>query len=181
MGWGGKFGTVVFDNALKPFLDIFGSFALVGILFLFCVIVVFVDSPVEAAKELAGAAKKSPSVFFRVAKIIFKAAAFLPSVLFWRRKESSGESEEKILSQSMAARRSAAEVSRAQVPAQRVEPEEIAAPLRRLKTHFRALTFRKPQGQKPPLPQALPTPYWRGRAWKRRNPIHLKSKAAKRM
>ena len=69
LGWGGKFGTVVFDNALKPFLDIFGSFALVGILFLFCVIVVFVDSPVEAAKELAGAAKKSPSVFFRVAKI----------------------------------------------------------------------------------------------------------------
>lgn len=136
LGWGGKFGTVVFDNALKPFLDIFGSFALVGILFLFCVIVVFVDSPVEAAKELAGAAKKSPSVFFRVAKIIFKAAAFLPSVLFWRRKESSGESEEKILSQSMAARRSAAEVSRAQVPAQRVEPVEIAAPPQTVKNAF---------------------------------------------
>lgn len=136
LGWGGKFGTVVFDNALKPFLDIFGSFALVGILFLFCVIVVFVDSPVEAAKELAGAAKKSPSVFFRVAKIIFKAAAFLPSVLFWRRKESSGESEEKILSQSMAARRNVAEVSRAQVPAQRVEPEEIAAPPQTVKNAF---------------------------------------------
>ena len=128
LGWGGKFGTVVFDNALKPFLDIFGSLALVGILFLFCVIVVFVDSPVEAAKELAGAAKKSPSVFLRVAKIIFKAIAFLPSVLFGRRRESAGESEEKILSQSMAARRNVAEVSRAPVPAQRVEPVEIAAP-----------------------------------------------------
>ena len=63
-----------------------------------------------------------------MAKIIFKAIAFLPSVLFGRRRESAGESEEKILSQSMAARRNVAEVSRAPVPAQRVEPVEIAAP-----------------------------------------------------
>ena len=63
LGWGGKFGTVVFDNALKPFLDIFGSLALVGILFLFCVIVVFVDSPVEAAKE-RGRLKNRRRFFF---------------------------------------------------------------------------------------------------------------------
>ena len=86
-----------------------------------------------------------------MAKIIFKAIAFLPSVLFGRRRESAGESEEKILSQSMAARRSAAEVSRAPVPAQRVEPVEIAAPPRRTETHSRARIFRKLQELTPLL------------------------------
>ena len=80
-GWGGKFGTVVFDSFLKPFLDVIGSSLLVGSLYLFCLIVVFVDSPIEAAKELAGVAKKSPSVFMRVCKILWAVVAFFPRLL----------------------------------------------------------------------------------------------------
>lgn len=83
LGWGGKFGTVVFDSLLRPFLDVFGSAALAGVLFLFCSIVVFVDSPKDAAKELAGAAKNSPSAFLRVGRFFYKCIAFFPS-LCWR-------------------------------------------------------------------------------------------------
>ena len=80
-GWGGKFGTVVFDSFLNPFLDIIGSALLVGCLYLFCLIVVFVDSPIEAAKELAGVARKSPSVFIRVFKILWAIVAFFPRLI----------------------------------------------------------------------------------------------------
>ena len=83
LGWGGKFGTVVFDSLLRPFLDVFGSAALAGVLFLFCSIVVFVDSPKDAARELAGAAKNSPSAFLRVGRFFYKCIAFFPS-LCWR-------------------------------------------------------------------------------------------------
>ncbi len=95
LGWGGKFGTVVFDSLLRPFLDVFGSAALAGVLFLFCSIVVFVDSPKDAAKELAGAAKNSPSAFLRVGRFFYKCIAFFPS-LCWRdvrrKRAAQGES-----------------------------------------------------------------------------------------
>lgn len=89
LGWGGKFGTVVFDSLLRPFLDVFGSAALAGVLFLFCSIVVFVDSPKDAAKELAGAAKNSPSAFLRVGRFLYKCIAFFPS-LCWRAVRRKG-------------------------------------------------------------------------------------------
>ena len=95
LGWGGKFGTVVFDSLLRPFLDVFGRAALAGVLFLFCSIVVFVDSPKDAAKELAGAAKNSPSAFLRVGRFFYKCIAFFPS-LCWRairrKRAAQGES-----------------------------------------------------------------------------------------
>ncbi len=95
LGWGGKFGTVVFDSLLRPFLDVFGSAALAGVLFLFCSIVVFVDSPKDAAKELAGAVKNSPSAFLRVGRFFYKCIAFFPS-LCWRdvrrKRAAQGES-----------------------------------------------------------------------------------------
>lgn len=97
-GWGGNFGTAVFDGLLKPFFDVFGSVAIAGSLFLFCAVVVFVDSPAEAACELAGMAKKSPSFFWKTAKIIFRAIAFLPSLLFGRRKAPVENSESQVLS-----------------------------------------------------------------------------------
>lgn len=94
LGWGGKFGTVVFDSLLRPFLDVFGSAALAGVLFLFCSIVVFVDSPKDAAKELAGAAKNSPSAFLRVGRFFYKCIAFFPS-LCWRavRRKRAAQAE----------------------------------------------------------------------------------------
>jgi len=85
-GWGGNFGTAVFDGALKPFFDVFGSAAIAGSLFLFCAVVVFVESPSEAARELAGIAKKAPAAFLTAAKFLFRAAAFLPSRLLGRRR-----------------------------------------------------------------------------------------------
>lgn len=92
LGWGGKFGTVVFDSLLRPFLDVFGSAALAGVLFLFCSIVVFVDSPKDAAKELAGAAKNSPSAFLRVGRFLYKCIAFFPS-LCWRAVRRKGTAQ----------------------------------------------------------------------------------------
>ena len=92
LGWGGKFGTVVFDSLLRPFLDVFGSAALAGVLFLFCSIVVFVDSPKDAAKELAGAAKNSPSAFLRVGRFFYKCIAFFPS-LCWRAVRRKGTAQ----------------------------------------------------------------------------------------
>ena len=92
LGWGGKFGTVVFDSLLRPFLDVFGSAALAGVLFLFCSIVVFVDSPKDAARELAGAAKNSPSAFLRVGRFFYKCIAFFPS-LCWRAVRRKGTAQ----------------------------------------------------------------------------------------
>ncbi len=92
LGWGGKFGTVVFDSLLRPFLDVFGSAALAGVLFLFCSIVVFVDSPKDAARELAGAAKNSPSAFLRVGRFLYKCIAFFPS-LCWRAVRRKGTAQ----------------------------------------------------------------------------------------
>lgn len=92
LGWGGKFGTVVFDSLLRPFLDVFGSAALAGVLFLFCSIVVFVDSPKDAAKELAGAAKNSPSAFLCVGRFLYKCIAFFPS-LCWRAVRRKGTAQ----------------------------------------------------------------------------------------
>lgn len=119
-GWGGNFGTAVFDGLLRPFFDVFGSVALVGSLFLFCAVAVFVDSPAEAARELAGVAKKSPSAFWRAAKILFKIAAFLPSLPFRRRKAPEESAEAQLLSAASRARRAGAE---------RAEPEPPAPPL----------------------------------------------------
>lgn len=95
-GWGGGFGTFVFDKALFPLLDIFGSALLVGVLLLFCLIVVFVDSPMEAARELAGVAKKSPSVFIRVSKILWKALIFFPVLIYkiFKNRRAGDESAE---------------------------------------------------------------------------------------
>ena len=95
-GWGGGFGTFVFDKALFPLLDIFGSALLVGVLLLFCLVVVFVDSPMEAARELAGVAKKSPSVFIRVSKILWKALIFFPVLIYkaFKNRKDGDESAE---------------------------------------------------------------------------------------
>ncbi len=91
-GWGGNVGSAVFDSLLNPVLDIFGSAMLVGILYAFCLVVVFVDSPLEAAHELKNIAKKSPPLLWRVAKIAWIMLSFIPKMLLARRR-SGGKSE----------------------------------------------------------------------------------------
>lgn len=85
-GWGGKFGALVFDNLLRQFLNITGSGILVGTLYLACVVFVFVESPAEAAKELVGAAKATPSLLWKLAKFAWAAVAWLPKKLLSRRQ-----------------------------------------------------------------------------------------------
>lgn len=104
-GWGGNFGTAVFEGLLKPFFDVFGSAAIAGSLFLFCAVAVFVESPAEAVCELIGVAKKSPSFFWKAAKILFKAVAFLPSLLFGRNRAPEESSEAQMLSAASRGRR----------------------------------------------------------------------------
>lgn len=93
-GWGGKFGAVIFDNLLRPFLNITGSALLIGSLYFICVVVVFVDSPIEAAKELAGVAKKSPHVFIRIVRILWIAVSWLPKKLLSQRSSDKDDDDE---------------------------------------------------------------------------------------
>ncbi len=93
IGWGGKFGTVIFDNLLNPFFQVFGSIAIILPIYIFCLIVVFVDSPIEAAKELAGVAKKSPSIFWRILTILWYVLAFFPRLIFRSRRDDEDSSD----------------------------------------------------------------------------------------
>jgi len=100
-GWGGKFGTVVFDYFLNPFFDVWGTSILVASLYLFCLVVVFVDSPVEAAMELVGVIKKSPSIFLGISKIIWKIISFVPALIIGlfvarRRAKENGDDDDQI-------------------------------------------------------------------------------------
>ena len=90
-GWGGKFGALVFDNLLRQFLNITGSGILVGTLYLACVVFVFVESPAEAAKELVGAAKATPSLLWKLVKFAWAAVAWLPKKLLSRRQSDDDE------------------------------------------------------------------------------------------
>ena len=84
-GWGGKFGGCVFDNLLKPFLNVGGSGLLVGTLYFVCMVIVFVDSPADAAKELGGLIKKTPSGIWKLSKRLGAAIAWLPKKLLSKR------------------------------------------------------------------------------------------------
>ena len=120
-GWGGKFGTVVYDRILGQMLSFGGSALLIGSIYLFCLIVVFVDSPIEAAKELAGVAKKSPSVFVRVAKILWIAVSWLPKKIIFARAARADEAES---DEQMLAVPRRVKLSVRTQPAEVVKPEE---------------------------------------------------------
>ena len=90
-GWGGKFGGCVFDNLLKPFLNVGGSGLLIGTLYFVCMVVVFVDSPAEAAKELGGLIKKAPSGIWKLLKYLGAAIAWLPKKLLSKRSSDDDD------------------------------------------------------------------------------------------
>ena len=90
-GWGGKFGGCVFDNLLKPFLNVGGSGLLIGTLYFICMVVVFVDSPAEAAKELGGLIKKTPSGIWKLLKYLGAAIAWLPKKLLSKRSSDDDD------------------------------------------------------------------------------------------
>lgn len=92
-GWGGKFGGCVFDNLLKPFLNVGGSGLLIGTLYFICMVVVFVDSPVEAAKELGGLIKKTPSGIWKLLKYLGAAIAWLPKKLLSKRSSDDDDDQ----------------------------------------------------------------------------------------
>lgn len=92
-GWGGKFGGCVFDNLLKPFLNLGGSGLLIGTLYFVCMVVVFVDSPAEAAKELGGLIKKTPSGIWKLLKYLGAAIAWLPKKLLSKRSSDDDDDQ----------------------------------------------------------------------------------------
>ncbi len=55
-GWGGKFGFVIYAK-LKPLLDILGTALIFGGIYFLTLVIIFVDSPAEAAVELWNAIK----------------------------------------------------------------------------------------------------------------------------
>ncbi len=63
-GWGGKFGSAVFENLMFPFLNTAGSAMTIAPLYFFCLVVVFVESPLDAARELGNLLKKLPMGIF---------------------------------------------------------------------------------------------------------------------
>ncbi len=76
-GWGGKFGYVVFEIT-KPLLDVLGNALLFGTIYFVALVVVFVDSPSEAASEVFSALKWFAVMFWRLLKAIFISLLFLP-------------------------------------------------------------------------------------------------------
>lgn len=95
-GWGGKFGGCVFDNLLKPFLNVGGSGLLIGTLYFICMVVVFVDSPAEAAKELGGLIKKTPSGIWKLLKYLGAAIAWLPKKLLSKRSSDDDDDDQPV-------------------------------------------------------------------------------------
>ncbi len=80
-GWGGKIGYVVFELA-KPLLDIVGSVLLFGVIYLVALVVVFVDSPSEAASELLSMLVWCARMLWRLVKALFVGIFKLPILLF---------------------------------------------------------------------------------------------------
>lgn len=81
-GMGGKFGSAIFENFLFPVFDNVGTFILVGTLYFICLIVVFVESPIEATVEIAGVAQKVPSISIRAIKFLWNVLIFPLKYLF---------------------------------------------------------------------------------------------------
>ncbi len=79
-GYGGKFGTVFFDAVLSTFFDIWGSLILVGVFLLFCLFVVFVETPAEALKEIWKLLRVIPFGLWWLIKTLWKAIIFLPKL-----------------------------------------------------------------------------------------------------
>ncbi len=80
-GWGGALGEEIYASLLQPSLSVFGSALLVGILYAFCLVVVFVDSPVEAAREIVEISKKSPKAALWLVSALWKILIFIPKLL----------------------------------------------------------------------------------------------------
>lgn len=88
-GWGGNAGSSIY-SLLNPVLGLFGSAMLAGVLYAFCLVEVFVDSPLEAFYELKGVAKKSPPLLLKTAKLVWVALSFIPRRLFAGGSRGSG-------------------------------------------------------------------------------------------
>ena len=93
-GWGGGIGSSIFESILLESVDVFGSMLIAGVFYMICLIIIFVDSPAEAAKELSGVVKKSPPLIVRVSKIILL-AFWIPLKFAFGFLFRSGKSDEK--------------------------------------------------------------------------------------
>ena len=93
-GWGGKFGQFIFTTLLLPIFNTTGSALLIAPLYFFCLVVVFVDSPIEAVKEISSVAKKSPSLIVRTLGICWVIIIWLPKTLWNIRSSKKSEDED---------------------------------------------------------------------------------------
>ena len=94
-GWGGKFGFVVF-GITKPLLDSLGNVLIFGTIYLMALVVVFVESPSEALKELVSVLKWCVKMLWRLLKAVFIAILLLPKKLvlaLFARKKNEDEQE----------------------------------------------------------------------------------------
>ncbi len=89
-GWGGKFGYVVFE-IIKPLLDILGSVLLFGVIYFVALIVVFVESPAEAASEVLSVLKWCVCMLWCAFKAVALFGLLLPKrlilAIFSRKKD----------------------------------------------------------------------------------------------
>ncbi len=81
-GWGGKFGSAVFENLMFPYLNTIGSALTISPIYFFCLVVVFVDNPIDAAGELVNILKKSPAWIWSATKVLYRIIAWLPKTLW---------------------------------------------------------------------------------------------------
>ena len=156
-GWGGKFGALVFDNLLRQFLNITGSGILVGTLYLACVVFVFVESPAEAAKEIVGAAKATPSLLWKLVKFAWAAVAWLPKKLLSRRHTDEEDEAPLPRRKKMAAKAKRQAEADAQESQQAVETA-VAQPEQQPETHAETDSAPEEKPAEPAQPEETPVP-----------------------
>ncbi len=119
-GWGGKFGSAVFENLMYPFLNTAGSAMTIAPLYFFCLVVVFVESPLDASRELVNLLKKLPMGIFATLKFFGKTLLWLPKKL-WR----SRPPEEDNFGDDIAAPRRVKKSARARVQIEEPAPTPV--------------------------------------------------------
>jgi len=71
-GWGGIIGQDLFESLLHPLINVSGSAILFTTVYLFCLLVLFVESPLQICKDTWALFKKTPKLLIQIPKLIWR-------------------------------------------------------------------------------------------------------------
>jgi len=70
-GWGGIVGLDLFERIFNPLINISGSAILFTAIYLFCLLVLFVESPSQICKDFWSLLKQTPKMLIQIPKLIW--------------------------------------------------------------------------------------------------------------